>query len=239
MKQIQKILAIAMVIVMALTALTFSASSESIEDTAKTITSGTKYTTKLRNYGDTADYKIKLSKSGELKINITSEMNRLALYLYDSNGKIIDTGDDVTTSGDAWYFSNERQYQLDWNKTIEKCVTTITFSLKAGTYYLRFERDWDIYADGDGDGTITFTATFPSASTTSKGKVHYLTLTLDKGDSIKIGAAVTAGSKATWSTSNSSVATIKNGKVVALSKGSAIITARCGSSSQKIKIKVV
>ncbi len=235
MKRIKQILAIVMVAIMALTALTFSASSESIEDTAKTITSGTQYSTKLRNTYDTADYKIVLSKSGKLTINVTSEMSYSTLTLYDSNGNYIDTGDVEPTTGSAYFKSNEICCSLYSSSIIGKCITKVTFSLDAGTYYLRFKRAWN----SNGDGKITFTATFPSASTASKGKVHYLTLTLDKGDSIKIGAAVTAGSKATWSTSNSSVATIKNGKVVALSKGSAIITARCGSSSQQIKIKVV
>ncbi len=234
MKQIQKILAIAMVIVMALTALTFSASSESIEDTAKAITSGTQYSTKLRNTYDTAYYKIVLSKSGKLTINVTSEMSYSTLTLYDSNGNYIDTGDVEPTTGSAYFKSNEICCSLYSSSIIGKCITKVTFSLDAGTYYLRFKREWN----SDGDGKITFKATFPS-TTASKGKVYYLSLTIDKGDSIKLGAVVSSGTKVTWTSSKPSVATVSGGKVTAKTKGSTIITAKSGSSSQKIKITVV
>ena len=244
MKHIKKILAVAMVVVMAITALTFSANSESIADTAKNITSGQSVTAILNDYADTADYKINVMQSGTLKISLTAEMHDCYVYVYDSNGnKLNVTSHTITSSSYKENQKGDDSFYAQWNSTIEQFAGTISYAVNKGTYYIRVYRSCDHYSltrsTYYGDGDVKLTATFPSSSTsTSKGKVYYLRLTMDKGDTLGIGAVVSSGTKVTWTTSNSNVATVKNGKVTAKAKGSAIITAKCGTSSQKIKIVV-
>lgn len=68
-------------------------------------------------------------------------------------------------------------------------------------------------------------------------------LTLFKGDSTALTVSyqpsnTTDNRTVTWSSSNSSVATVSNGKVTAVSKGTATITAKVGSFTQTCKVTV-
>ena len=237
MKHIKKILAIAMVMVMALTALTFSGGAESIYDTAKSITSGQAISATIRDTNDTVDYKINVSKAGELKISANAQMQTMRLMVYDSKGNVVEPTSYSSTSGNSSYYYNHDCLSVTWNNVIEQSDFKAVYSVSKGTYYIRFEWGWNIYADNQGNGKIKLTATFPSSA--SKGKLYYLSLTVDKGDTIKLGAVVSSGSKVTWTSSKPAVASVSSGKVTAKTKGSTIITAKCGSTSQKIKITVV
>lgn len=111
------------------------------------------------------------------------------------------------------------------------------YEVEKGTYFIRIQHDSWGYGS-KGDRKVNLTATFPSA-TASKAKISYLTLKVSKGDIAELGAVISGSGSVEWTSSKSSVATVNsNGKVTAKSKGSAIITAKCGSSKQKIKIIV-
>ena len=123
---------------------------------------------------------------------------------------------------------------MDWNSTIEKYKGTVSYSVKSGTYYIRFKRNCSFR---DGNGNLTFTATYPS--TTSTTKFNYITINLSKGDTLSLGADMTGSGAVTWKSSKSSVASVSStGKVTAKSKGSAIISAKVGKTTKKIKIVV-
>lgn len=63
-----------------------------------------------------------------------------------------------------------------------------------------------------------------------------MSLNLKKGDTVQLGAN---GDKASWKTSQKSVAMVsKDGLVTALKKGKAVITLKCGSKTQTIEIIV-
>ncbi len=233
MKHIRKILAIAMVMVMALTALTFSGGAESIEDTAINIASGKTVSATLPTKYSSANYKINATNSGTLKITLTSYLSACRVYVYDSYGNEVKVSDHILTSSD--YTVNQKgqsSFYASWQPIVERFDGTISYQVTKGTYYIRIENR--LYQNGD----IKLTATFPS-TTTSKGKLYYLSLTVDKGDTIKLGAVVSSGSKVTWTSSKPAVASVSGGNVTAKTKGSTIITAKCGSTSQKIKITVV
>ncbi len=236
MKHIRKILAIAMVMVMALTALTFSGGAESIYDTAKSITNGQTVNTVLYNTGDYVDYKVNVTSSGLLKLSLTAKMQYTNIYVYDANGNKVPVANHTYTSSGYTNYNQkgDSYFETKWNSTTEQFVGTVSYQVTKGTYYIRIER----YYSSRGDGNIKLTATFPS-TTASKGKLYYLSLTVDKGDTIKLGAVVSSGSKVTWTSSKPAVASVSSGKVTAKTKGSTIITAKCGSTSQKIKITVV
>lgn len=124
---------------------------------------------------------------------------------------------------------------MDWNSTIEKYKGTVSYSVKSGTYYIRFKRNCSFR---DGNGKLTFTATYPTGSS-SKAKINYITLNLSKGDSLSLGADMTGSGTVTWKSSNSSAVSVtSSGRVTAKGYGSAIITAKVGKTTKKIKIVV-
>ena len=74
---------------------------------------------------------------------------------------------------------------------------------------------------------------------TALGKMTALTVTLKKGSTLQLGATVSGKGTVAWSTSKRSVATVSDkGKVTAKAKGSAVITAKLGSTSYAITVKV-
>ena len=96
--------------------------------------------------------------------------------------------------------------------------------------------DWT-YGYLGSSGQITFTATYLTAAKTAK--INYLTINLNKGDTLSRGASLSASGTVTWKCSKPTVASVSSsGKVTAKKAGSTIITAKCGPSSQKIKIVV-
>ena len=237
MRHIKKLLAVAMVVVMALSALTFSVGAESIADTAKKISSGSKVSDTMYK-GESLVYAVNVNQKGILKINFTAKFEYMEVYVYDKNGNRIDESDVKYITGGDWtiYDIGESFIDFKWNEKFEKIEADLQYTVEKGIYYIEFCR----VSSSDGSGKLDFTATFPSTSTStvSKGKIHYFRITMEKGDTLKFGAMVSSGTKVTWSSSNPSVATMSNGMITAKAKGSTIITAKSGTSSQKIKIVV-
>lgn len=240
-KKIAAILSAAVIAVTAAASMAVTVGADSIANTATAITSGKAVSTILPSYGDTADYKITVKSAGTLKLSIESQMSYAWVEVYDSDGNLQQTIDNTTTSGRCSSAGNS-YHNMYWNSTIEKYKGTVSYSVKAGTYYIRFVR---YCYSGDSNGKLTFTATYPSgtsssgSSSTSNAKVYYIVLYLEKGDRLSLGATITKGAKVTWKSSNTSVASVSSsGKLTAKGKGSAIITAKCGSSSKNIKVIV-
>ena len=129
--------------------------------------------------------------------------------------------------------------QGEWNETIEKFKGSMSYSVKKGTYYIRLSNysSW-AYNSYNQNGKVTFTAIYPTGSS-STTKFNYLTISLKKGDTLSLGADITGSGSITWKSSKSSVASVSSaGKVTAKSKGSAVITAKVGKTTKKIKIVV-
>lgn len=140
----------------------------------------------------------------------------------------------VSGTGD---FSNGR-FNLNWNQATEKIKINVTYQIGKGTYYIRVQHnDWG--SGSSGNRKISLTAKFPTVTAT-KAKITCLTLTVNKGSTVQLGALVSpSGESVKWTSSKTSVATVSSsGKVTAKAKGSATITAKCGTSTQKIKIIV-
>ena len=107
--------------------------------------------------------------------------------------------------------------------------------LKTGNYELR------VYADDNG-GALLARAKFSvgtSTASASNSSIKYLNLYLEEGDTLKLGAVITGSEKITYSSSDSSVATVNSsGKIKAKNVGTAYITVKCGTSSMKVKVTV-
>lgn len=241
MKKITRILSILIAAIITLSTLGITAFAESIEDTAKKIESGKVYSTKLYNDGDCADYKIVASKAGDLKIDLTVNLYEFEVLVYDSNGNKISVSERNLKSGKQYRgpSGGYSETKYNWNSTLEKFSGSLIYGVKKGTYYIRVQRAYTLSSRGS--GKLNFTATFPSSSSTKTAKISYLSIEIPKGTAMQLGAVLSAKSNTTvtWSTSKSSVVSVTSkGKITAKKKGSAVITAKLGSSTMKIKIKV-
>ena len=231
-RKIAAVLSAAVIAVSACASMAVTAGADSIYDTAKAISSGKSVSTILPAYNDTADYKITVSGSGTLKFSIESQMKELYMYVYDSDGNKISTIANTDTSGYSADIGVKSHYMV-LNNTVEKYKGAVSYSVKSGTYYIRFNR-----TSSSGNGKLTFTATYPTGSS-SKAKINYITLNLSKGDSLSLGADMTGSGTVTWKSSNSSAVSVtSSGRVTAKGYGSAIITAKVGKTTKKIKIVV-
>lgn len=231
-RKIAAVLSAAVIAVSACASMAVTAGADSIYDTAKAISSGKSVSTILPAYNDTADYKITVSGSGTLKFSIESQMKELYMYVYDSDGNKISTIANTDTSGYSADIGVKSHYMV-WNNTVEKYKGAVSYSVKSGTYYIRFNR-----TSSSGNGKLTFTATYPTGSS-SKAKINYITLNLSKGDSLSLGADMTGSGTVTWKSSNSSAVSVtSSGRVTAKGYGSAVITAKVGKTTKKIKIVV-
>ena len=87
------------------------------------------------------------------------------------------------------------------------------------------------------DMTIVYNYKWTKGTPAKDEGTGHLGITLKKGESIQLW--IDDSSKVTYSTSKKSVAAItSSGKVTAKAKGTAVITIKYGSNSQKVKIKV-
>lgn len=234
MKITKKIMSVVLAAVMVIGTFAVSVSADSIYDTAVNLPSGKSQSFTLSSYQQ-KDYKVKLSKSGTLTININSSIAMSGLWLYDADGNKIAPNEYNFTTGKG--SANSERLLCEWNSTTENFKCTVKYELKKGTYYIRYEKN--NYSKGN--GKTTFKATYGSSADGSSGKISYLTLEMEVGDTLRLGAvAEPADAEIKWTSSKTNVATVSaSGKVTAKKEGSTIITAKSGSSSVKIKINVV
>lgn len=236
---LKKLLAAALAAVMTAAMLLIPAGAESIADTAKSRTSGESFSIKLSD-GKDHDYKVKLTKGGDLKINLTSACYETDVYLYDTDGNKLKASENSSsaTSGSLRQGSSGSA-DCYWNSTMEKFKGTVVYKdLDKGTYYIRIRRVGSTFS-GQGKATIKFT--FPGETAEESEKTESapsLSITVKKGETLDLGT-VSAGSDVTWSSSDKAIASVdKSGTVSANKKGSAVIKAKAGSTTLSITVIV-
>lgn len=232
MKFTKRLMSVVLAAVMVIGTLAVSVSADSIYDTAVNLPSGKSQSFTLAT-GKSKDYKVTLSKKGTLTLNINAKIGNAELYLYDADGNTITPNEYDFTTGSARPRST--YLNCDWNSTTENFKCTVKYELSKGTYFIRFKK-WS----SSGNGKTTFKATYGSSGN-SDSKISYITLEMDKGDTLRLGAVCEpSDADVTWTSSKTDVATVsESGKVTAKKVGKTVITAKCGSSTQKIQIIVV
>lgn len=244
MKKILKILSAIMSAVILITTLCVPVSAASIEDTAKAIDSGKKisFTPDGGNIwgGKNYDYKVVLSEKGTLKLSFNTEAEKICVKVMNSNGDLYEPSEAKSSTGRTHFNSIKRYTELNWNSTMEKFSGTLSYkSLEKGTYYVRI---WNYSTAYEVKGKMSVSFSYPQekeADEKAEGKISYLSVTLKKGNTLQLGAVIDGDGTVTWSTSKKAVATVTSkGKITAKAAGTATITAKLGSSSVKIKIKV-
>lgn len=226
----KKFLSILLSVVMAVTtmsALAVSASAIDLFPDAVTAKSGKEVDITMSK-GAKKQYKITVSKKGKLDLKIVHTSDRVEFKLYDAEGGEIEATSCEAKTGTC-YTSSCMAYR---DSSAGLFSGSFTYNLTKGTYYIQLYNPFG--------GEASFTPTYPSASSSEKS-VSYLSATLKKGSTLQLGAVLSDGKAGTaeWSSSKSSVAAVSSkGKITAKAKGTAVITAKVGSSTVKIQIKV-
>lgn len=234
LRKIAAVLTAAVMAVSAFAAVSVTAGADSIYDTATAISSGKSIATIAS--GKTVDYKVNISDSGELKLNIESHMRTGYVQVFDENGKALTSINATVTSGGC-SSAGETEHLLRWNETVEKYKGTVSYSVKRGTYYIRFQRSDSGCLRCTCSGKLIFTATYPTSESTAK--LNYITINMERGDTLSLSADMTGTGTVTWKSSKPKVATVSStGKITAKSRGTTVISAKCGKVTKKIKIKV-
>ena len=234
MKKITKILSVIMAAVMLMTALCVPASAASNLKNAKMIDSEKKisYTPEL---GEEKLYKVKLSKAGNLKLNITSASFGTFVTVYDSDMAEKIKPEKIEKIAGSIYGSPEVNIYISSGAAASKC--NLDYKLKKGTYIIAVRTGQN--GSVKGKTSITFNYPQEKAESSDSAKITSFAITLKKGDSIQLDAILSGEGTVKWSTSKKAVATVTGkGKVTAKAKGTAVITAKTGDSSMKITVKV-
>lgn len=229
MKRITKVLTVVIAAVLAMTMCVLSVSAENIFDSAKAIESGKAYSLKITKSDKQFNYKIKVGKSGKMKISATSYINTVKFFVFDEDGSELSHKKADTNIKTGIFNTNVSEFRT--NKNTETFKGTVTYNVKPGTYYIQFS------AKNSYQGKLNFSVTVPDGDTesavSSSSSEAPLMLTMDEGDKIILTALASGKEKdVTWSTSKSSVAKVSaGGKVTAVSSGKATITAKSGGKT--------
>lgn len=200
------------------------ATFSSIKDSAVTVKSEKSYTATVEEFQDRANYKIVCKNAGTLTVEFETATEHCNLDLLDSKGNNIESIKCKPVLGTVETDENNN-VAFTWHKTKKTVKCSVQYKVKKGTYYLSLWRD-----EGKGSGDTTMKVTLPTTKIAS-----YFTIDVKKGTSIKLSA----GDGITWSSSDTSVATVSaDGKVTGKSKGTAVITATDGSGKLKIAVNV-
>lgn len=229
--------------------------SKSLEDSATKVETG-KYngcTLKYREMMGSFDsyktynvYSFRVEQPGEVTIWTQTWISPEEVGLYDSNGNsvMIDYVDTVTGvhqfPGNKILGTEDHSYaKLTESEAFGYYEGTFHYTLKKGTYYYYIEdnsRSYDLYDDH----TAFYAFQIEVPKKQEKAILDCLQLTMKKGQTMQAGAVLTNElGKVTWNSSKPSVAAVNSkGKITAKAKGTATITAMCGNSKVKLKIRV-
>lgn len=254
MKRFGKILSVVLAVVMALSSLCVVSSAAIIsESKLEKLEKGTKVKngqviSRKSSSSKGKTYKITANRDGYLHIEVDSTAEQLFFAACDADGKRYE-GKTEMKSGTVSTRVNATEITIYRDARNKKLEGTVYFMIKKGVNYI------EIYGNEkgkkeSGESAIKFTYPASSSNTTKSkgeavidsalGRINALTVTLKKGATLQLGATTSGRGAVKWTTSKRSVATVTDkGKVKAKAKGSAIITAKLGSTSFAITVKVV
>lgn len=233
-KKFKKVTAALLSALIMLSALCITVSADNIFEDSKKIEAGKTYSCEIKSSGEEHMYKIEVEDSGKMVINLTSYLEGVKFYVYDSDGVQIDFSDSNIKAGyksksfDDFYCSDDSSGVFKGS---------LTYKVKSGTYYLVF-KEYIYYKD-----KIKFSVSLPDSGDSSQTKVSSTTIMLNMsvGDKIDL-SAVKSGkvkSDAAWSSSDKKIAKVSSkGVITAVKSGQCTITWKSGSTSFSILVNV-
>ncbi|MBR5087842.1 MAG: Ig-like domain-containing protein [Ruminiclostridium sp.] len=236
MKLLKKLTALFAACVMAMTCFVVNGAAA---DDCFDIDIGSSRTDKLAEFSKIR-YLFESDKSCELTVDVTFTGKYLVGVLVgdDEDGNII-TEKPVqvkSVKGQAAILEvNGNSGFMVSNDEGNTCSCRVKYKISKGTHLLTFsnESDQEELCVG-GKLTVKLSASKESAA------LDRFTVSLSKGDTLKLGALLSDGTagKVKWSSSKKSVASVNSkGKITAKSKGTTVITASDGN--QKISINII
>ena len=208
--------------------ISFTSANESFKETgygtnnqlssANSISLNSKYYGQIAINDDKDYYKFTLSNTCKITLDVTANIYRTYYDIYDSNYNKV--------------WTSNRKY---WDSSTEKMILNENIYLNYGTYYFLVGKE---YSD-----TGNYNFTISQSITPTSIYLNQSSLTLGAGESCTLTKSVypsNASTSYTWSSSNTSVATVSNGKVTAKKSGTAYITVKTsnGKTAQcKVTVK--
>ena len=183
------------------------------------ISLNTRYNGQIANNDDKDYYKFTLSNSGKIALNINAYIRRSTYFIYDVNYR------EIWKSTDRY-----------WNDSTEVMILNENINLTSGTYYFLVAKSYD-------NSTGNYNFSISQSITPTSIRLNQTSLILGTGESYTLTKSVypsNASTSYTWSSSNTSVATVSNGKVTAKKSGTAYITVKTsnGKTAQcKVTVK--
>ena len=195
--------------------------------------SGKEQSVEVSYFGGTKTYQMVLSKKQTVTFDLYGEISNFDMYVVNTSGAKVKCSNVEFSHGSGSITSS--YLRCNWNSVTGYSQCTAKYELDKGTYYIQLSAS--TYSTS---GKVKIKATYGS-NKDSNAVISYLTLELDEGDTIRLGAVVEpSDAKVTWKSSKAKVASVSsNGKVTAKKTGTTIITAKSGDSTVKIQIKVV
>ncbi len=223
----------------AVMAFTMCISSSAADEEIKYIDSGKKISFQMESKGDYYNYKVELSKKGALSLKISASAELFYVMLLNENGEYMPDPEFEEEKGDCVFNPFTGAVFCSWDDGTESFKSTLKWNnLPKGTYCVKLISEYGHQIKGK--TSISFS--YPQEEKkeeAAKAELTGFTITLKKGDTLQLGALMDGEGIVKWSTSKKSVASVTSkGKVTAKGKGTATITAKCGDSKIKIKIKV-
>ena len=229
MKKFGKILAAVLTSVMLIAAMCIPASAMGIFDKAKTIKSGKENLCNIAESDAQYPYKIKVNKSGTMKISLSHELQQVIVQVYDSDYNRVALEEDEIKTGTFGGTANQNTY---WNGDSKIFRGTVKCAVSKGTYYIVIQQYY-------GQGNVNFTVTAPGGNTAEAPSCA--AIVMKKGTTVNLAALVSGKAKknVTLTTSDKKVAKVdSDGNVTAAAKGTSVITIKSGKNSFKIAVVV-
>ncbi len=168
------------------------------------------------------------------------------ITLYDENGERVAIDNVSTVTGSAKLehsnldiYADSKRVEVEPSDAFGYYEGTISYKVKKGTYYIEYKELGNKKFNSDYNiASLDMKVDAPQKKVTPK--ISYFNLSLPVGESIQAGAVLSGGSgTVTWKSIKPSIASVTSkGKITANKRGATTITAKCGTSTIKLKITV-
>lgn len=232
MNFVKKIAAVVVAAVLSVGFLSMSAFADPFED-AVAISSGEEVKGTV-DRGGSLTYEITSKGTGNLVVNWSVGKKWTYLHVFDEEGAYLNV-ESLDVKAGSLYSGGEGSDKIGgiWNSTSERFSGSATYKVNKGTYYITVSDDG---SGSNGNGTLKLTANFPSKTSSD---LTYLGITMKKGDTMQLDSVGVSSSKAKWTSSKKTVASVTaKGVITAKKKGTTVISCTYNGKTVKLKVTV-
>lgn len=130
---------------------------------AKSVKSGSTYSTTMAKNGDWSTYKVSVKHDGVIKLDLTAKADWVAVQVTNNYGEMVSYIDSAQKTGQSGV-NDESRVCWKWDKESGKSVTRLIYSVEKGTYYIRFSHRCLDDITTEGSGKISFKLTYPTTA---------------------------------------------------------------------------